>query len=65
VLVKSREEGAKHCRGGCGGRGKDDRKQNTLAPFIEGVNDTELPIYNIPHPNISQTHPIPQGPTSN
>jgi hypothetical protein len=33
VLVKSREIGAKHCRGGWGEVGKDDRKHNTLAPL--------------------------------
>jgi hypothetical protein len=37
VLDKGREMrgiGAKHCRGGCR-RGKDDRKQNTLALLNE------------------------------
>jgi hypothetical protein len=37
VLVKSIERlllGAKHCRGGWGRRGKDDRKQYTLAPLV-------------------------------
>jgi hypothetical protein len=36
VLVKSIERlllGAKHCRGGWGGRGKDDRKHNKLVPL--------------------------------
>jgi hypothetical protein len=32
VLVKSRE--IKHCGGGWGKRGKDDRKHNILAPLV-------------------------------
>jgi hypothetical protein len=31
--------GAKHCRGGWGRRGKDDRKQNTLAPLFKGLSE--------------------------
>ncbi len=36
VLVKREkwQVGAKHCRGGWGRKGKDDRKQNTLAPEL-------------------------------
>jgi hypothetical protein len=42
MRVERRQVGAKHCRGGR--RGKDDRKQNALAPLADRLQKTLLKI---------------------
>ncbi len=59
VSVKSRQKtdiGAKHCRGGWGGRrGKDDRKQNTLAPLLTLISRIQLSSSQIHERNAGAT----------
>jgi hypothetical protein len=42
VLVKSREIGSEHFRGGWGEKGKYDRKQNTLTPLSPSLLSAHL-----------------------
>ncbi len=59
VLVKSIEmiAGATHCRGGWGDRGKDDRKQNTLAPIAWVSYENKLVFLTwTTHMNVQNIH---------